>query len=339
MKETFPKVVGGVPLESPLILAPMAGITIPPMRAFFRKLGAAAVHTEMISGAGLIRSSVKTKNMLAVCEKEDPVILQFFAGDTDTLYAAACKAEQEAHGRFAAVGINMACPMPKVLKKGAGSRLLQYPDRAVSMVRALKEFNLPVWGKVRICSDRAPLSTEMFCEKLLEAGADNICVHGRTPAQRYSGTADKESVMKLAQLFPGKISASGDVFEPEDALQYLNAGCVSVFMARGALKDPFIFPQTLATLGFSVDNRLLCPSIELQISLLIELGDHIAEMASPRLAEILIKRLLSGMFKGIPGIAELRRDCASFHGWDELRRLMSGCEHYFERRDVLCRPM
>lgn len=338
MKETFPKAVGGITLESPLILAPMAGVTIPPLRLFFRKLGAAATHTEMVSCAGLIRSNTKSGNMLEICHKEEPVILQLFAGDTKTLLTAAEKAMSEAPGRFAALGINMACPMPKVLKKGAGSRLLEDPEKATSMVKSLKELGAPVWVKTRIYSERGFSMTASFCEKLLSAGADNVCVHGRTPSQRYAGVANRQSVFDLAETFPDMISASGDVFTPHEALEYLEKRCVSVFIARGALKDPLIFPQTLAALGFSVDNRLLCPSIGLQISLLVELGDHIAEMASPRLAEFLIKRLLSGMFKSIPGIAELRRDCACLHGWNALRDLMSGCEHYFERRDMLCRP-
>ena len=114
MKETFPKAVGGITLESPLILAPMAGVTIPPLRLFFRKLGAAATHTEMVSCAGLMRSNTKSGNMLEICHKEEPVILQLFAGDTKTLLTAAEKAMSEAPGRFAALGINMACPMPKV---------------------------------------------------------------------------------------------------------------------------------------------------------------------------------------------------------------------------------
>ena len=333
------RTIGGIPLDSPLILAPLAGVTNPPLRLFFKKIGAAAVHTEMVSCSGLIRENEKTSRMLSICPGEQPTILQLFAGDVETLVRGAEKALHNAPDRFAALGINMACPMPKVLKKGAGSRLLEFPEKAVSMVEELKKMGLPVWVKIRICPEFLPYSTSYFCEELLRAGADNICLHGRTPAQRYSGTANREKIAEIAHSFPGYISASGDVFSVEDVEKYLEAGCVTVFIARGALKDPFIFPQTLAALGFSVDNRLLCPSIDLKISMMVELGDHIAEETSPRLAEILVKRLLSGMFKGTPGIAEFRRESAGIHGWKEMKQLMGSCGHYLERREVMCRPM
>ena len=106
---------GGLVLDSPLMLAPLAGVTIPPVRLFYSRLGASATHTEMISCAGLLRTNRKTAGMLQVLPGEGPVIVQLFAGDSDTLSKGAETALAEGT-LFRAVGINMACPMPKVLK-------------------------------------------------------------------------------------------------------------------------------------------------------------------------------------------------------------------------------
>ena len=318
-------------LTNPLLLAPLAGVTIPSIRLFFSRLGAAAVHTEMVSSAGLLRSNRKTACMLAALPGESPLVLQLFAGDGQTLRAGAERALEE--GSFAAFGINMACPMPKVLKKGAGSRLLERPEVAFDMVQTLAALGLPVWPKIRKCPTLFPLSTEAFCEGLLKAGASLVTIHGRTPAARYSGDADRTIVGTCAALFPGKICASGDVYTPGEAAGYLEGGCAAVLLARGALADPFLFARTLAFLGGDVHNSYRNPSPDFQMSLLLSLGDTIFAEEGPRKAVLFMKRLLAGMFKGEQGIGALRRTAASLHSWPEVRGLLTEWNRYFERRE------
>ena len=323
--------VGGLKLTNPLLLAPLAGVTIPSIRLFFSRLGAAAVHTEMVSSAGLLRSNRKTAHMLAALPGEAPLILQLFAGDEATLLHGAERALEER--AFPALGINMACPMPKVLKKGAGSRLLERPEAAFGMVRSLAALGLPVWPKIRKCPPSFPLTTEAFCEGLLNAGAALVTIHGRTPAARYSGEADRTIVGSCAALFPKKICASGDVYTPEQAAEYLNRGCAAVMLARGALADPFLFPRTLAFLGHDVHNSYRNPSPDFQVQLLLSFGDLVSAEEGPKKAVLFLKRLLSGMFKGERGVGALRRDAASHHSWPELRVLLAEWTGYFERRD------
>lgn len=344
--------VGGLRLANPLLLAPLAGVTIPALRLLYSKLGAGAVHTEMISCAGLLASEKmprrrkkfdeeghelvsrgsKTDQMLSVLEGEAPVIAQFFAGDADIM-ARGAEYALGAQSRIVALGINMACPMPKVLKKGAGSKLLERPEIAFEMVRRLVALGLPVWPKIRKCPPSLPLTTEAFCEGLLEAGAATVTVHGRTPAQRYTGEADVSLLPRLATLFPGKVCASGDVFSSERAAEYLNGGCAAVMLARGAIADPFLFPRTLAFLGYEVHNKYRNPSPDFQRSLLLDFGEDVCAGSGPRIAVLMVKRLLSGMFKGLPGIGELRRAAAHILSWKELRGMLETCEVYFERRE------
>ena len=319
-----PEHVGGLPLPNAVLLAPLAGVTIPPLRLLFSRLGAGAVHTEMVSCAGLVRENRKTKGMLAVLPGEAPVILQLFAGDSDTLLSGGELALKEAP--FSGLGINMACPMPKVLKKGAGARLLEKPGTAFLMVRRLKETGLPVWPKIRKCSPGHPLATEDFCEGLLDAGADLVCIHGRTPQQRYSGESDRASILAAAKRFPGKICASGDVFSPESAAAYIRGGCAAVVAARGILGNAFLVPEILSLLGYPVDERFLAPSGEVRKGLLVSFGDSVKEMYGSRTAVFFARRLLSGFFRGVHGIGRLRREAAAASSWEALRSIVEGWE-------------
>lgn len=323
---------GGLVLDSPLMLAPLAGVTIPPVRLFYSRLGASAAHTEMISCAGLLRANRKTAGMLQVLPGEGPVIVQLFAGDPETLLKGAEIALAEGTS-FRAVGINMACPMPKVLKKGAGARLLEDPDTAFAMVRALVRLGFPVWPKIRKCPPGYPLSTGDFCRGLLDAGASLVCIHGRTPAQRYAGEADREIVVRMAEMFPGKICASGDVYSSEDASFYLDGGCSSVLLARGAVADPFLFARILAFLGYDVHNIYGNPSPDFQILLLLDFGDSVSDLCGHRMAALFAKRILAGLFRGMPGVGGLRRAAASVSTWTDLRGIIEQSGEYFERRE------
>ena len=180
--------IGGVEVENPVFFAPLAGVSVAAVRRLFRRLGAALTHTEMVSSAGLLYAGPKTWQMTECTDEERPLVLQLFTGDADSLCRSAERCLQSRS--YAAFGVNMACPMPKVHKKGAGSRLLQNPDVAFAMVRELKKFGLPVWPKIRkIVPDGREyrLDTLQFAEGLLEAGADNVTIHGRTPQQRTRG--------------------------------------------------------------------------------------------------------------------------------------------------------
>lgn len=303
----MPTPIGGLLLSSPLCLAPLAGVTSSPVREFFTELGAALTHTEMVSCAGLVRGNRRTSGMLRVSPREVPLILQLFAPDAETLTRGAEAALElnRAAPSFAGLGINMACPMPKVMKRGAGAALLKRPEEAAAMVRGLKSLGLPVWVKIRRLEDRD--ATLRLIEGLAEAGADNLCLHGRTPAQRYEGLADRGVVAEAAEAFPGLIGASGDVRSEEDIQEYLGMGCALVMLARGALADPWLLPRTLAELGHSVPPELLAPSRETRLEALRRLGERAAEVQGERQAVVVLKRFMGGVFKGMPGSSELRR--------------------------------
>jgi len=322
---------GGIDLKNPVWMAPLAGITIPPVRKFFSDLGAGLTHTEMVSCSGLLRGHLKTSRMLDTYPGEAPVVLQLFAGDPSTLVKGAEIALSL--GTFSGLGINMACPMPKVLRKGAGSRLLSDPGMACQMVSEIKRLGYPVWVKIRKIPGGNPVDTMEFCRRIIQAGGDHISIHGRTPSQRYEGVSDKDIILEAAGNFPGIISASGDIFTTDDVMFFLQNGCAGVLLARGALRDPFLFPKSLEKLEYPVTDELLDPSVDYQVKKLVALGDFIACSRHEKLAEVIVRRMMAGMFKGLPGVSDFRKTGAEARGWIELRELLERSFLYFERRD------
>lgn len=220
----------------------------------------------------------------------------------------------------------MACPMPKVTKKGAGSKLMEFPDEAAAMMRALKSFGLPVWAKVRVMPRGSALTTALFCGRLFDAGADFVFVHGRTPAQRYEGAASRDAVGEVASLFPGMVGGSGDCYAPEDLEDYLSRGCAAVLAARGVLRDALLVPRTLKRLGAPVPESFCSQAPEAQADILLELGRNIYNTEGEPLALMIAKRMLGALFKGFAGAPKLRRAGAMVRKWEDMEKLLKDRE-------------
>jgi tRNA-dihydrouridine synthase B len=313
---------GGVSVRSPIWLAPLAGVSTHTFRAWHRRMGAGLVHTEMVSAVGLSYKNRKTADLLGDESEPGPIVLQLFASDAASMARGAALSTQMR--RFDALEVNMACPMPKVTKKGSGSKLLEHPEEAQEIVAALKPFGLPVWVKLRITDASHPLSTEAFCDALFSSGADLLLLHGRTPAQRYNGFANKEAVVEIARAFPDRIVASGDYYTPADAQLYLGGGCVAVLAARGAVRDAYLIPKTHAALGYEVPEAMTNPTTRDQIDALIQIGREGVAHEGERFTLVLLRRMLAGIIKGFWGASAVRQACASCTSWTALEESFMG---------------
>jgi tRNA-dihydrouridine synthase B len=276
----------------------------------------------MISAVGLSYRNRRTRDMIGDDEEAGPAALQLFAPKADELVRGAEIALETR--RFAAVEINMACPMPKVTKRGSGARLLENPSEAGRMVSALRRLGLPVWVKLRKTNPRGTMD---FCRMLVDSGADLLMLHGRTPAQRYDGPADRAIISGIAAAFPGMLVASGDFYEPKDARLYLDAGCAAVLAARGSLRDAFLIPRTLSALGIDVGEdikKYVNPTPRDQLEAVISVGRAGSAREGERFALILARRMLAGMFKGFPGASAIRRGCSACGKWADMEEFLAG---------------
>ncbi|MDO4505811.1 MAG: tRNA dihydrouridine synthase DusB [Spirochaetales bacterium] len=250
--------IGPLHLEGNLFLAPIAGYSDRAFRSLCVDYGASFCTTEMVSAEALTRGNIKTADLMARAPNEKSYAVQIFGGNADVM-AEATKIVLE-RTTCESIDINGGCPVPKIVKSGAGSMLTKETDRLFSIVSAVKGASVeytkehpergevPVTIKIRSGWDSEHITWSENLEAAIEAGADALTIHARTRAQGYAGKADWELQAKLVEQAKKRIPifGSGDAFTPETAEQMLKeTGCDGVMFARGAMGDPFLFRRTI----------------------------------------------------------------------------------------------
>ncbi len=234
-------------------MAPMAGITGPAFRRSVRGYGAGLVFTEMISAQGIVHDNHHTLAYLACTPADHPIGFQLFAAEPAVLARAARRALAAGADL---IDLNLACPVRKVMKTGAGAALLDAPDLAVACVRAVVEEvagEAPVTVKIRAgvrAGDEAGLRA---APRLVAAGAAAVCIHPRYADQLYKGTADHRLTLALARELPVPVIASGDIatlgpdgrVDRTSSAGLLDGGVAAVMVARAALGRPWVFAELL----------------------------------------------------------------------------------------------
>ena len=239
-----PVSIGNVRLDSNLFLAPLAGYTDKVYRSICLSRGAALAYTEMVSCEGVARDSEKTVMLMERGEGEKNLAVQLFMPDADT---AKRSLEGVMAYRPAIIDINSGCPVPKVIKTGAGSALLKNPDVIHDIVKTIVDnVDVPVTIKIRTGWDTESINYLRTAEAAFSAGASALCMHARTRSQLYMPYAHWELLKDLKEHFPEKvIIGSGDLFTAADGMRMLTeTGIDAVAFARGAIGNPFIFEQT-----------------------------------------------------------------------------------------------
>ncbi|HET9481721.1 MAG TPA: tRNA dihydrouridine synthase DusB [Candidatus Polarisedimenticolia bacterium] len=235
---------GHVPVDPPLILAPMAGITDRHFRRVIRDLGGVGlVSMEFISSEGITRGNERTLNMMAFAHEERPLAIQIYGSKPDRMARAAEVVE--------AIGadvcdINMGCPANKILKGCAGAALmgdLHLAERIVADAR--RKLTIPLTVKFRAGLDDNRLNY-LELGRMCEAnGAQAVTLHPRTAKQFYAGKADWERIARLKEAVSIPVVGNGDVTSPEAAAEMVRrTGCDAVMIGRGSMLNPWIFRQT-----------------------------------------------------------------------------------------------
>ncbi|WP_027882057.1 tRNA dihydrouridine synthase [Meiothermus rufus] len=221
------------------VLAPMAGYTDAPFRRLALEHGAAWTVSEMLLARGLLAGERRSVALGAPFPGEERLVVQLFGDDPEVLSEAAAQVERLF--KPVAIDLNMGCPAPKLAGRG-GACLLQTPERAYALVRAMRQgTRLPVSAKIRLGWDKDQ-SLEI-AQGLEAAGVALITVHGRTSQQRYQGQADWEAIGRVAQALRVPVIGSGDVTRPEEYFERLQTGVAGVMIGRGAVGNPWIFRQ------------------------------------------------------------------------------------------------
>jgi len=235
--------IGQIDLDSPFVVAPMAGMTDTAFRRLVkRKGGCGLVVTEMVSSEGLVRGIDRTLEYAEYTEEERPVSIQIFGGDPVKMAAAA----QVVEGMGAdIVDINMGCPVPKISKHNAGCSLMRDPEHAAGVVAAMvKAVRIPVTVKMRAGWNETSRNAAELAARVQDAGAAAVTIHGRTAEQSYKGFADWQLVADVASRLSIPVLGSGDCVEPEHVVEKIGANGISgVLVGRGVLRNPWILAQ------------------------------------------------------------------------------------------------
>src|SRR5512139_2353456 len=206
--------IGSVPLTSPFVVAPMAGMTDTAFRRLVkRKGGCGLVVTEMVSSEGLVRGIDRTLEYAEYTEEERPVSIQIFGGDPEKMADAA----QIVEGMGAdIVDVNMGCPVPKIAKHHAGCSLMREPEHAATVINAMaKAVKIPVTVKMRAGWNDKSRNAPDLARMVQDAGAAAVTIHGRTAEQSYRGLADWDLVSRVAGDLDIPVFGSGDCVEPD----------------------------------------------------------------------------------------------------------------------------
>ncbi len=247
--------IGDVILPHGLYLGPMAGYSDYAMRQVAKDMGAEFVTTEMVSAKALTFGDKKTSPIAALTKEELPGSVQLFGHEADVLAEAAKLVAAGQYGEVpTAIDLNMGCPVHKIVSGGDGSCLMKTPVLAGRLVEAVKAaVPLPVTVKMRIGWDREHLNGIEFAKTLESAGADLICVHGRTRSQGYSGEADIDMIARIRESVSVPLVANGDIRDVASALRmYEKTGCDGIMIGRGAIGNPFLFREIAAALEGTV---------------------------------------------------------------------------------------
>ncbi len=311
--------IGPIALRSPVVLAPMAGVTNVAFRTLCRELEVARAGTvsglyvcEMVTARALVERHPATMHMVAFAPDEEPRSLQLYTVDPDTTYAAARMIADE--GLADHIDMNFGCPVPKVTRRGGGAALpfkrTLFGRIVGAAVRATAGAGIPVTVKFRIGIDDAH-HTHLDAGRIAEQeGAAAVALHARTAAQRYSGTAHWDQIAALANHVRSiPVLGNGDIFDADDAVAMMAAtGCDGVVIGRGCLGRPWLFAELSAVLTGA--PAAVPPTLGEVAQIIRRHGELLTAHFGEDKAMRDIRKHIAWYLHGFPAGAEVRRALA-----------------------------
>lgn len=316
--------IGPYVSETPVVLAPMAGITNAGFRRLCREQGAGFYVCEMITSRGLVERNPLTLRMIAMDADERPRSMQLYGVDPVAMgQAVRIVVERDLADH---IDMNFGCPVPKVTRKGGGAAL-PYKRRLFERIVSAAVENagsVPVTVKMRIGIDDERHTFLDAATRAVDAGVAAVALHARTAAQRYSGTADWSAIARLRDALPAEVPVlgNGDIFSAADALAMVDAtACDGVVVGRGCLGRPWLFGDLEAAFA---GRPLPAPPRLAQVAATMRrhavlLQEHMGDDKGIRD----MRKHIAWYLKGFPVGPEIRRDLGLVSSIDELDGLLA----------------
>lgn len=311
--------IGGVPLKSHAVLAPMAGVSDRAYRELCVRFGAAYCVSEMVSSKALSFNSKKSEELMEISDLERPCGIQIFGDDPKCMADAAKHALEN---KPDIIDINMGCPAPKISSNGSGSALMKNPRLCGEIVKAVTAVtDIPVTVKIRKGWDDDSVNAVEVAKICESAGAAAITVHGRTRQQYYKPPVDYDIIRAVRESVSVSVIANGDIDSAERAKEVMDiTGCDLVMIGRATLGNPWIFSQINAYLE-NPNVKIHTPDLEERLGVMIEHIGKMVEYKGERMAMLQARKLVVGYFKGMKGAAALRNEAGKIKTLDDLYEL------------------
>ena len=311
--------IGGVPLKSHAVLAPMAGVSDRAYRELCVRFGAAYCVSEMVSSKALSFNSKKSEELMEISDLERPCGIQIFGDDPKCMADAAKHALEN---KPDIIDINMGCPAPKISSNGSGSALMKNPRLCGEIVKAVTAVtDIPVTVKIRKGWDDDSVNAVEVAKICESAGAAAITVHGRTRQQYYKPPVDYDIIRAVRESVSVPVIANGDIDSAERAKKVMDiTGCDLVMIGRATLGNPWIFSQINAYLE-NPNVKIHTPDLEERLGVMIEHIGKMVEYKGEHMAMLQARKLVVGYFKGMKGAAALRNETGKIKTLDDLYEL------------------
>ena len=325
--------IGNIKIENPICLSPMAGFSSLPFRVICNEMGAAYSPTELVSARSIRYNGIdKSLRYMRIAPDEEKITaIQLFGSEPEDFEAAVeTIMSTPVLKEVSIIDINMGCPVPKVVKTGSGSALMEDPKRAAAIVAACKKkiaelcLNVPVTVKTRIGYNSEDKGKPEFARALADAGCDMICVHGRTRIQMYHGESSNEAIAVMREAvrdYDIPFFANGDITDVKSAQKIIeDTGCDGIMIGRAARGNPWIFEQVTAGLsGKAVPDM---PGVEdRKLMLIRELEGRLKYLPE----DVAVREFRSVMpfyIKGLPGSAQIQVKLCSCNKADEVKEIL-----------------
>lgn len=310
--------IGPLKIETPTVMAPLAGITNLPFRLLVKEAGCGLVCSEMISANGLIYDSYKTRRMIEMHKSERPLSIQLFGSNAEIMAKAA--KEIETHGADI-IDINFGCSVRKVTKTFSGVALMRDSENTKAILSAVRDaVKIPLTIKIRSGWDATGDQAFEIAHIAEDSGVDAITIHPRTAVQGFRGKADWTLIKKLKQSLSIPVIGNGDVKSPEDVIKMFDeTGCDGVMIGRAAIGDPGIFTRTRMLLNGEPDVK---PDIDAHFDMMERYLEANVNYMDEIIACKIMRSRLGWFVKGLPGCSTFRKAATTITSEKEGKKLI-----------------
>lgn len=321
--------LGNLNVNGKIVLGPMAGITSEGYRKYLNSFGADICVTEMVSDMGLIYDNQETKDYVRFSPDSALTGVQLFGHDPDCIARAALKA-LEINNNIDFFDINMGCPVPKVVKTGAGSALLDSPETMKEIIKKVKAVTkLPVTAKIRLGFNQ--INVFETISALEEGGVDAISIHARLRKEYYYGSPNFEILRDIRSKMKVPLIISGNIYTVDDAINALAiTGADAVMVARGGIGNPWLIKQ-LKTY-FETGEKIPSSSFDEQVTYCLKLAQSLIDEKGEKRAMMIYRSIAPKFFLGFPNSKQLRTKLAtSLNNFEDISKII---EQYKEENQL-----